>query len=194
MPSVLAIPYRHEVVVDQLPRSEVGWRKWSLHRIRRTVIHRCLVGETPRDVARYFIDEVGWPGHPYHFQVWLEPGQGITVSQTAALNEVTNGVAGANTTSVHVMVEGDFRKAVPVDDLFYGAACLAADLRGFGCGGRVVRGHSETTLWLPKKYQTMKKCPGAGFDMVALRRVVERISMGNETGLPVLPVGKAWWS
>lgn len=188
---MLARPYRHECLIDKLPASEVGWKSRALHRIKFDVLHRCLVGETPEETATFFVEQMGWPANPYHFGVF-EDSDGPIVYQNNRLRDLTYGVAGLNARSLHIMIHGDFRKTAPSDALFYGAAALCADLLGFG-RGTAIRGHSESTLWLPKKYQTSKKCPGDAFDLRGFRRVVDRVLQGNEEGLPVLPVGSEWW-
>ncbi len=188
----IAFPYQHHVVVDKLPRSEMGWKKRNISRVRLIAWHRCNVAEDPKDIAQWFIDNKKWVGHPYHFQINLDSHGEAIVYQTALLVERTAGLFGWNNRGIHIMIHGDFRYQQPERKLFHAAACLAADLRGFNIGDRC-GGHSEASYWLPKKYWTKKSCPGKSFYTEACRRIVSRLLIGNETGLTVLPVGESWW-
>ena len=187
----LPFPYQHEVIFNALPHSEMGWRRRPLHAIRGVNIHRCSVADSVDGIARWYMQHKGWAGIPYHFTIDPRDGDPI-VYQTSPLTAWTAGIAGYNYKGVHVAVIGDWRTEAPSDLVLCAAACLSADLLGFGVG-RDIKGHSERSLSLVKKWWTTKQCPGRMFDLDRVRKTAENILQGNESGLPVLPVSEPWW-
>jgi len=209
---MVATPYEFRDLRPTLYRSR-PWKRRSMPRVCRVVIHRNTISPDPYEVARFYRGE-GWPGHPYHLHL---PKVG-PVYLCNDLESLTYGVAGYNATSIHVLCEGDFRVERPSKEQFSRAAALTVDLlawlqfqfgRGLGIvsadslketwwrgrRGRpaCVQSHSETTLWGPKKWMSKKRCPGKRWDMNEFRNVVVRMMRGDTFDLPVLPTGRPWW-
>lgn len=183
--------YRHEIIWRSLPRAR-PWNKRAVSAVRRIVVHRSDIvlasngqlGPGEADCAQFYIDDPGhkWRGHPYHFAV-LEDG---SVWQTNALDRVTAGAKGFNTTSVHIRVRGCFITERPTILQHAAVAMLCSDLCcrfGFNVGA-IVR-HQDLHPW--------KQCPGRQFDMDRLRHAVAMDFKGAPHGLPILSVGQAWW-
>lgn len=190
-----ARPYQYECAIDRIPHSEIGWPVRGLAKIRWIVIHRCDVrtasegkfSDSLADTARYFMGQpYNWQGHPYCFQV--DPGG--SVYQTARLSEITNGVRGFNTWSLHIKCSGNFTIEPPTRAQFQAAAALCADLSGFLLrdGNAVkIKGHTELVPIRPKR------CPGRYFEMPSFRKLSDRMLRGERNGVMFEPTDLDWF-
>jgi len=71
------------------------------------VHHAASIGQTAEDYARYHVSK-GWPGIGYHFVIEVN-GDIIGCNP---LTNVSYGVSGHNTRSIHICLSGDFTKQV----------------------------------------------------------------------------------
>lgn len=140
-------------VVDELPKHPVArYATRSLSRISHLCIHHSAAsGSIPlENVARYHVEDRGWPGIGYHFYVKPDGA----VYQTNRLETVSYHVSNNNDYTVGVCVSGDFTYAPPSDQQVDAASRLVAWLmQELSVPEQNVLGHKEFP-------QNDTSCPG----------------------------------
>lgn len=140
-------------VVDQLSKHPtLKYATRSLDRITHLCIHHSAAsGSIPiENVAKYHVDDRGWPGIGYHF--YIKPDG--TVYQTNRMETVSFQVSQNNDYSVGVCVSGDFTYAPPPDTQIEATARLVAWLmQELSVPVQNVLGHKEFP-------QNDTSCPG----------------------------------
>ncbi len=114
----------------------------SLNRITHICIHHsATAGSIPlENVAKYHVEDRGWPGIGYHF--YVKPDG--TIYQTNRAETISFQVSQNNDYSVGVCVSGDFTYAPPPDIQVDAAARLVAWLmQEFSVPEQNVLGHKE---------------------------------------------------
>jgi hypothetical protein len=123
-PASVARPDIHDVV-DQLPKhANLRYAARRLGQITHLCIHHsATAGSIPlENVAKFHVEDRGWPGIGYHF--YVKPDGAIY--QTNRLETVSYHVSNNNDYSVGVCVSGDFTYAPPPDKQIDVAARLVA--------------------------------------------------------------------
>lgn len=148
----------------------------SIGGIEQIVIHHSA---TPDDrsaeaIARYHVDNLGWPGIAYHFLVH----QDGRTEYTQPIEIVSYGVARRNDNTLHICLTGDFTDAPPGEPQIQAARKLVENL----CYalGRVypVVGHTDIAVegyatacpgatWPQWKHRLTSSAPAAGEDWQA---------------------------
>lgn len=117
----------------------------TLSSIRQIVVHHsATIGQTVEDYARYHVLSHKWPGIGYHFVIEITGD----VIQCNPLTNVSYGVAGFNTPSIHICLSGDFTKQEPSPKQLKSLEKLIAHLRRqvpqyLGVSGH--RNHGQTS-------------------------------------------------
>jgi hypothetical protein len=138
----IASPEIHDVV-DQLPKhAALKYASRKLDRITHLCIHHSATAGSIslENVAKYHVDDRGWPGIGYHF--YVKP-DGL-VYQTNRMETISYQVSQNNDYSVGVCVSGDFTYAPPPDKQVEATARLVAWLmQELSVPEQNVMGHKE---------------------------------------------------
>lgn len=161
-------------VVDQLPRHPK--RKYSrrpLTRISTVVVHHSATASgSPEAFARYHVEAHDWPGIGYHYVIAKDG----TVYKTNNASTVSYHAKGANLKSLGVCLIGNFDREHPGDVQMDALVELLHELmKAYGISPDNVIGHREVP-------GTQKSCPGANFDMDALRARLRGEAGGADGG------------
>jgi N-acetyl-anhydromuramyl-L-alanine amidase AmpD len=136
----------------------------NLDKITQVVVHHSATlstasGSNPQAYARFHVQNRGWKGIGYHYVI--QPNGDIF--QTNRLESVSNHVKNANTRSIGICLSGNFDEESATPEAMSALIWLIAHLNGLLNRPLDIRAHNEFAS---------KSCPGTGFDMDALRRLV----------------------
>jgi hypothetical protein len=144
-----------EHIVYRLPKHPTAkYEERGAQEIRTITIHHSAspATTTPEAIARYHVNNNGWPGIGYHFVV---TGDG-RIYQTNELTTVSYHAQSGNRESVGVCFTGDFTKGQPTpEQLDSGKKLMAALLHMLGLGRDAVVPHS--------RYVPTTACPGGNW-------------------------------
>lgn len=127
----------------------------SLDQITHIVIHHSATRDTitAEQMARYHVNELGWPGIGYHFVIAADG----TIWQTNELTSISYHTRQANRYSVGVCFVGDFKDEPPSEaQLNSGGHLIAWLLQELSISLENVGGH--------KKHVLSTSCPGDQWD------------------------------
>lgn len=141
--------------------------------VKKIVIHRCklsdstnffdykrVYGDTEEEVASFFVNEMGWPGFPYHYSI----NKDGSIHQCQPISFITYHVSGYNKEGVAIRLDGDFRTEEPTKAQFNSLVVIAGNLLElFSLEVDSVVRHND----FPD--HKMKYCPGKNIDMAKLR-------------------------
>jgi N-acetylmuramoyl-L-alanine amidase len=132
-----------EDVVDSLPQHETErYRTRSLDQITHLVVHHSATRPdvSAERMARYHVQDLGWPGIGYHFVI-DEDG---TINRTNELASVSYHAVQANAYSVGICFTGNFTEAIPPEaQLDAGAHLIAWLLQELDLPVDRIHGHRE---------------------------------------------------
>lgn len=156
-------------IVDLVRKLPVHPTKRYLSRplsaIRRIVLHHTAApaSQTPEEIARYHVQNRGYPGIGYHYLV----SRGGTIYKCWTATTITACVKQGNSSSLCVCLIGNFTFQPPPSVQWEAALNLVRKLMiAHLIPIEQVYGHRET----PTKPPQQTECPGAKFDMDQFRR------------------------
>lgn len=144
------------------------------------LLHRSDVAETGIELARWYLDNKGWPC-PYHFLV-LPDGM---VQQLVPLKHAVPGAWKANRYAVQVALKGDFRKrqgSKPTLEQLAATDEIVAAIKMRHWGIKV-EGHTAKPL---RSKDPLKKCPGKLLDVKGIDK--RSTWLVNQYGQEVTPL------
>jgi hypothetical protein len=142
-------------VTDSLPHhATLKYQTRPLSDIQNLVVHHTAgpadVG--PEAIARYHIQQRGWPGIGYHFVIM---GDGA-IYQTNRLETISYQAQTANPTSLGIAFAGNLMSVGPTNDqLVSGGRLLAYLMQALGLTSSSIKGHKNFVV---------TACPGDQWD------------------------------
>jgi len=135
----------------QLPGSETYQRR-KLTDVRYLVIHHTAVDvdNTAEEIARYHVQQLGWPGIGYHFVVHPDGG----IDYVGDIGTVRYNVAKRNQECIGICLTGDFSNHWPSEEQLRSARSVIHAMRLFVPTASVV-GHRDIAV---PGWET--SCPG----------------------------------
>jgi len=130
-------------LVDKLkkhPTKRYGTR--PLSQIKHLVIHHSAVPPSvgPERIANYHVDNLGWPGIGYHFEIAADG----TIYKTNHLETVSYHAAHVNPVGVGICFAGNFTDTIPTEaQLKSGAQLCAYLLQELDLDKDSIKGHKE---------------------------------------------------
>lgn len=112
----------------------------ALSRINQIIVHHSAsIGQRAEDYARYHVLSRGWAGIGYHFVIEVN-GDIIGCNP---LTNISYGVSGHNTRSIHICLSGDFTKQEPSPQQLKSLDLLIKHLRSDLPQALPVGGHKD---------------------------------------------------
>lgn len=139
-------------------------------------IHRCegsleQLAKDFKDTSRFAAGSYTGGQFPYHYHI----DEAGVVAQCLPLTASSPGAIGVNYRSIHIVVQGDFRKRAPTPAQAQALAAICAALSMVPQTPPEILGHTETE---GTSKDVSKICPGKYLDLPALRRDVRaRLSL-----------------